>query len=313
MGSSLINSQSPVINGTLNPVQQPSTWGRGDTGNYEIYKYRGAKAGVVALAQYIASIPSLVYEVQDLFGGLSEITIHWPWNADGLVNPNTDIITRWEMFPLEAEKDLLDVQDAGGIVPGLSTGPGGSATGQNIKSFIRANLQNPPDGISRPFLEVTDFASSSAGGSGKIKDPNVTTDQASDAYMLYTLMTRGQTSYPMDTPVLRRTVTTSEQYLGFSLSNVRKIMTTSYLINFDGPVTSAGFAATVVSYINQFTLTDPLLIYGWYKKFPTVQQIALQKWQIVQEWVFGWYPWPVYVGFVNAPLGWTAAWPPFTP
>lgn len=262
------------MNGSLGYWQQPSHWGRNETGNWEEWTFHGSKAQVQALASAYSTLYGLTYEVQESYGQ-AQLVVRFPWNADGFINPSTDLITNWEFFAQKAEKDLLEADDNGGLVRSILAAQ---------KETIRNKILNPPDGTTIAPVQQSDFA---VGGAGPTDTSTI------NAFALYTLMQAGMKSYLMPAPVLRRTIITSNQYaLGYTLLNVKKLLSTHYLLFNENVPTSLLF--NINNYVGSDSTTDPNLVYGWYKEFPTFQQIALLKWQIVQEWQYGWWPKIVY-------------------
>jgi hypothetical protein len=265
------------VTGIHGAFQQPGRWGRNESGNYEIWVIEGTRQEVRNAAAFYANIPGISYEVTESFGKW-HLEIRFPWNADGLVNPSTDLIETWEFFAQHTEKDLLEAQDNVGLVHTIS---------DQQKEIIRTKILNPPDGsTSSPFTVLDDFAHTKPGG---VAIPG----NAQNALTIYQLMQAGMKSYLMEAPMLRRTIITSNQYaLGYSLFNVRKLLSTAYIANHEGLPNTLLF--NVTNYVGADVSTDSKLAYGWFKMFPTIQQIALLKWQIVQEWAYGWWAKDVY-------------------
>ncbi|HEV2350845.1 MAG TPA: hypothetical protein VG028_13470 [Terriglobia bacterium] len=262
-----------IATGIQNAFIQPKKWGRNESGNYEGYHFEGPALQIKNLAASFANLPGLLYEVTEGYGKWS-LDVHFPWNADGLVNPATDTIETWEFFAQTTEKDLLNVQDNMGIIATLS---------QQEKEVIRNSIDNPPAlSNGQPDITLATFQN--------LPDD---TGNPENAYLVYQLMLAGEKSYPMPAPILRRNIVTSSQYaLGYVLTNVRRLLSTNYVaLNEYLP---GNLLFNVSSYTANDVSTDPRLEYGWYKNFPTIQQAAMFKWRISQEYQYGWWPWQLF-------------------
>jgi hypothetical protein len=250
--------------------QQPGRWGRNETGNWTLWTYEGTKREVFLLAASFAETLGLVYEVTESFGKW-RLDVRFPFNMNG-IDPRTDKVDNWEFFASRVEKDLLDSKLENPQTVGILT-PGQINT-------IRNFLLNPPDGSTNsPYPQASDFQRS-----------NPPEDQASagNALIIYNLMARGFRNFPVEAPALRHTIITSNQYaVPYALVNVRKILSTATLIN------SENLPAALLFSLPADVSTDQQYQYGWYKPMPTVQQIALLKWQIVQEYHYG--LWSTYI------------------
>jgi hypothetical protein len=186
------------ITGNQLPQLQPLQFGKNDTGNYSIVSYEAAnKAECAALVSILGVQQGINYEITESFGK-SRLTIHYPYSLYG-VNPATDAVELWEFFAQHAEKDLLEASVESDIISTLS-----------INNIIQIRLM-----LQSPTLDVNG-------------NPNVTTADFSDgnptnAVAVYQLMMAGVRSYPIEQPVLRHSLTTSNQYaLRRSLANVRQ-------------------------------------------------------------------------------------------
>lgn len=249
------------ITGLRGAFLQPATWGRNELGNYTIWSFEGTKLEVYAVAAAYAQTLGLAYEVKESFGKF-RLEIHFPWSMNG-IDPRTDLVSNWEFFAQHAEKDLLEsaVENSSTI---------GQLSIQQIAT-IRYFRDNPPDGKNITLPTPTNFQT--AGESSA---------SATIALNVLTLMLQGVRNYPVEVPSLRRTIVTSLQYaLSYALLNVRQIISTSSLVRLENVPSNLLFNLPFEASSN------PALVYGWYKSFPTIQQVALLKWQIVQEWQYG--------------------------
>lgn len=251
----------PTISGIKGAFYQPATWGRNESGNYSLWSFEGSRREVSALAVAYAQIPGLMYEVKESFGKL-RLDVRFPWNMQG-IDPKTDIIDNWELFANTVEVDILFASIPSGILDGL--------TAQQITK-LRNLEQNPPDpNDTANYPQQGDFT----------LDGNATT--GANAFQVWTRMTKGVRNFPVEAPVLRHTITTSLAYaIPASLVNVRKLLTTATLYQLEGAPANYLFNLPTDT-----PPSDTALVYGWRKIFPTIQQVALMKWQIIQEYHYG--------------------------
>ncbi|HEV2210859.1 MAG TPA: hypothetical protein VG167_18960 [Verrucomicrobiae bacterium] len=247
------------ITGTKGAYQQPSMWGRNEQGNYTVQEFHGTKQEIANLASLFSNIEGLVYEVKEGYGRHS-LNIRIPFSVNG-IDPRTDKIDNWELFAQHVEKDLLEsaVENPGTV---------GTLTSQQIQK-IRSYLFEPPDGKTISFPQAADL---------KLDGP----DDGSIALSIYQLMQQGVRNFPVEAPSLRHTIITSNQYaVPASLLNVRKVISSSSLSYLELLPSALLFS------IPFETSPNPALTYGWYKTFPTVQQLALLKWSITLEYQYG--------------------------
>lgn len=247
--------------GIKGAFRQPGQWGRSEQGNFTVWVYRGSKAAVYAQAASFAQTLGLAYDVQESFG-MWELRVHFPWSMNG-IDPRTDKVENWEFFASKSEKDLLDarVENPNTI---------GALTQQQVEK-IRFFIQNPPDGKVTPFPAAADF----------VTDLGVT-DGGANAFQIYQLENQGVRNFPLEQPILKHTIITSNQYaISYALFNIRRVISTLSLVAFESIPNGLLFNLP-----NDLS-TDPTRAYGWYKGFPTIQQVALLKWQISQEFQYG--------------------------
>lgn len=250
-----------ILSGQKGAFYQPATWGKNESGNYSLWSFEGSKREVYALAAAYAQIQGLMYEVKESFGKY-RLDVRFPWNMQG-IDPRTDFVENWELFANTVEADILSTAIPSGVLDGV--------TAQQIAK-IRFLLSQPPDpGDATNYPKQSDFT----------LDGNATTGL--NAYKVWLRMKKGVLNFPVEAPVLKHTITTSLQYaIPASLINVRKLMTTTSLYTLEGAPANYLFNLPIDP-----APTDPLLVYGWRKIFPTIQQVALLKWQIVQEYHYG--------------------------
>ena len=254
---------------TGNPgaYQQPSQWGRNESGNFEVWVFEGTPQEIRNTAARFASVNGINYHISQGYGKW-RLEVQFPWNADGLVPAATDAVIKWEMIVHSTGKYLLNAIDNAGTVKGLS-----DFQIQQIK-FLDANK---PDPLSDPVTSE-DFV-----------DPlNPLAGDAVSAFEIWQYLQAGQSEYIMEAPVLRRTVITSNQYaVSYAMTYARRILSTNTLLSFEQVPN-----VLVLPVVNLFAADvspNPNLNYGWYKHIPNVIGTALNKWQIVQEWDYGWW------------------------
>lgn len=250
-----------ILSGLKGAFPQPGTWGRNESGNYSLVSFEGSKQEVKLLAYAYAQIPGLLYEVKEQFGK-SRIDVRFPWNVQG-IDPRTDFIDNWELFANTVEADILSTAIPSGILDTLSA--------EQIAK-IRFLLSQPPDpGDEANYPAVGDFTLDGDGTSG------------AKAYTVWTRMKKGVLNFPVEAPILRHSITTSLAYaIPASLIHVRQLLTTNSLYQLEGAPLNYLFNLPVDA-----PPADAALTYAWRKVFPTIQQVALLKWQIVQEYHYG--------------------------
>lgn len=249
-----------ILSGQRGAFQQPATWGRNESGNYTLWTFEGSADEVYGLAAAYAQTDGIMYEVKESFGKF-RLDVRFPWNMRG-IDPSTDFVENWELFANTVEADILST-----VIP---SGKLDNLTAQQIAK-IRFLLENPPDpSDTANYPQQSDFVLDSG------------TDGL-NAYVVWIRMKKGVLNFPVEAPVVRHTVTTSLAFaIPASLINVRKLLTTDTLYQVE---------RAPAAYLFNLPLdpapVDPLLVYGWRKIFPTIQQVALLKWQIVQEYHYG--------------------------
>jgi hypothetical protein len=279
------------INGWLGAFAQPGHWGRNESGNFWIQAWEGDYNSIQLLAENVASVLGLVYEVTESFGKF-RIEVHYPWS--NLPNAaQTDMVVKWELFSATSEKDLLEAQVE---VPNLI----GTLTQDQIRQIRHFVLDKPTTLQTDPNNSALTLPSLQPIVDADFLPPLVpaadlfgmTTNatNAAQAVIVYNLMMRGVTSHPVEQPILRRTMITSQHYaVALALVNVRKIISTASLISLENISSESLFynPGNGQLLLPNDVSTYPNLAYGWYKGFPTVQEIALLKYSIVQEWKYG--------------------------
>lgn len=259
------------ITGQRGGFLQPGKWGRNDSGNYDTWTFEATnKADIYAMAARIAQTLGLAYDVTESFGKF-KLDVYFPWNTRG-IDPRTDLIEKWELFAQPVDKDLLAarIENVNSIA---QLSPAQVAT-------IRFYLQNPPSGApnaENPYPTADDFETDGE-------------TNGALALQVLILMMQGVSSFPVEAPQLRRTETTSSQYAVISsLTSVGKIITT-------GSLQSIENAPQLFYNLPEDTWVEPNpnftsigFAFGWRKRYPTIQQVALLKWNIVQEWDYGYW------------------------
>lgn len=253
------------LTGQRSFFQQPGRWGRNESGNFDTWSFESNNKGqIYNLAAYFAQTIGLSYDVTESFGKF-RLDVYFPWNTRG-IDPRTDLVVKWEFFAQRVEKDLLSARVENPTSIALLS--------SNQVQEIRQLLLDPPDGTLKPFPIATDFQKSGE-------------TNGALALSIYALMQQGVTAFPVEQPILRRTWTTSNQYgTQYALINTGRILSSATL------AATENLPGALLFNIPNFSWIDPnpnapSLAYGWYKRFPTIQQVALLKWNIVQEWEYG--------------------------
>jgi predicted outer membrane lipoprotein len=247
------------ITGNRGAFPQPNRWGRNETGNWSQVSYEGTKPEIFLLAAAFGATEGLAYEVTEQFGKW-RLDVHLPWSVNG-IDPRTDRVDNWEFFAQHAEKDLLEAAVETAAIRALT---------DNQISTIRALLEVPPNPTAVPPDPIVTDEDFGGGDSGL------------NAYEVYRLMLKGARSFPIEQPMLRHTITTSNQYaVAYALLNVRKIVSSATVVG------TENIPRAILFTLPFEVSSNSDYAYGWYKMFPTVQQIALLKWQIVQEYQYG--------------------------
>jgi hypothetical protein len=253
------------INGQRGAFLQPATWGQNDQGAYYVMIVEGTKEEVLqATAQ--AAAAGAVYQVTESFGK-SRLEARFPGNpffgnGGGVEQP----VNLWEFFANHAEKDLLDAKVESSIINALQ---------EATRTMIYNAIHSPPDAGNPP-----DPTKTPSDDSFWVNIANAT--ERSNAKKVYNLMKDGVRSFPVEVPMLRHTQTVSNRWaVKAALTNVRRIISTSSLISLEA------IPGAVLFNLPTDTSSVSDKAYGWYKLFPTIQQVANQKFQIVQEWQYG--------------------------
>jgi hypothetical protein len=108
---------------------------------------------------------------------------------------------------------------------------------------------------------------------------------------LWKLMTHGVKSAQIHAPVLRVNSIYRPDYAAQQpVTNCGNVVTN---------LTAEGVPATLIFNLPPSGATRTIdgitLQYGWYKKFPTVSQVAGGRWQIGQEYAYGLYSTDLYI------------------
>lgn len=117
-------------------------------------------------------------------------------------------------------------------------------------------------------------------------DPDEVPSLTGNAQTLYQLMLSGVRSYRINQPTLRVSKIVSGSYgVQASLSNVGRIISTNTLS------IQESIPNTILFELPNYTSSKTGFSFGWYKKFPTVQQSGGNRWSVSQEWEYGlWVP-----------------------
>lgn len=121
-----------------------------------------------------------------------------------------------------------------------------------------------------------------------INNPDATTGPTltGNSLSLYQLMLGGVRSYRINQPTLRVSKIVSGSYgVKASLTNIGRIISTNTLS------LQESIPNTILFELPNYISTKSGFSFGWYKKFPNVQQAGGNRWNISQEWEYGlWAP-----------------------
>ena len=194
------------------------------------------------------------FDVQPTGGGCYRATVKF--NAIGGTssdNPNQPLNNVWELQPNIVEKDLMEA-DLTAV----------NALTMADKQSVRQSVDSYVAGSAAPTFST---------GS----DP-------ATMVKLWKLMTHGVKSIRVFAPTLRHTLITRPDYaVTQSIANCGNVIID--LAATESVPSTLIFAVPAGGIVR--TLDSITLKTGWYKKFPTVSQVAGGKWQITQEWEYG--------------------------
>ena len=246
-----------VITGIPDPWLQPSEYGRNEVGQFATVPYEGTDPDQIN--RLAAQFDRLGYRYRVSHGfGKHRLEVYLSYNPD---TANEQAVDLWEYVGSKAQKDLL--------ASSVQTGITGTLSQKNIE-LIRQCLSN-------------DFANTA--DTKTLTQADFTDGSPANALTLYNLMKAGVTDSIVRAPNLRHTQTVSFIYpITLAKLNVGRIISTATLLTLENTPTwaTAGLPTDVPpSFVTIATA------FGWYKNDPTIQQIAGQKYQIVQEYEYG--------------------------
>jgi len=248
---------------------QPASWGRGESGYFWNYIYKGTKAEVDALIPTLSNLVS--FEKTDLLGGLAELKVRTSAPVGGTGgssgSPIEDI---WEYEGNDAEKDLLtaDYPNTGTL----------AQLSKSDKELLK-NILDDPGAIGHADTQL--FSNADTGHYYVPTNFDLT-------YSYYLLMKAGVSSFPVRSPVIRHTQIVSNAYtIQASFTNMGRIISTASLGALESVPSTLLFAIPPEPTVSQFIETAGDLKYGWRKADPVVRRQTLTKWQVAQAWQFG--------------------------
>lgn len=301
--------------GTTAVQQNPLSVRKDDAGVSTTVPYVTSDAQNLStlLAAYDADT-NISYDYREQFGGGARIDLTYSYDFTGST-PQTYVQPLWEFFAQKVEKDLLVANlpigtgatyNVNGDMISAGTFPSfgnniegiGSITAQDSQLIRIAGQQaaqgikitrdwfNSPKNTAIPPAALTD-------PEGNTVDPAINT---AGCYTIFLLNQRGQTSSIVFAPVLRFTQTVTSQYaIQASLLNAGQIISSATMPILENIPSGLLFnLPNDPNPASQKILLAGDLVWGWFKDFPTIRQIARLKWNIVQEWQYGLWPVAVY-------------------
>jgi hypothetical protein len=184
----------PIITGVKGAYQQPQRLGFAESGEYAILTWEGTRNEVLANIPGITAMGGF-WDFEDSFSGAKcKLTGRFA----ALPGQQEIPIDTWEFFAGEAEKDILEADNA--AVNGIS---------DDEKRKIRDAIQNPVPGQSPSLVNA-------------------------NAINLYLLMLSGVRSVRVVTPTLRHTQTVSNNWtIPASRANVGRIISTASMVSLE--------------------------------------------------------------------------------
>lgn len=261
-----------IRTGTPGPFQQPSSYGRNESGQFSTVIFEDVDAGKINLLAAAYDAAGVNYAVDHSFGK-SKLTVQLSYNYNQAQEAPVDL---WEYSGRSTPKDLLQAATNTGITGTLSI--------LNIEVIRKATAND--------FTDIKNASTDSAG----IKSLNgacFTDGNPANALIIYSLMKSGFSDYPIRCPILRHTQTVSAIWpITLSQFNVGKIITTSTLFSLE---TVPAWAINGLPNIAAPAFSDgKSFVFGWYKDDANINQIAGRKVSIVQEFQYGLWPTAVF-------------------
>lgn len=257
---------SAIILGSAGATEQPVKYGWSqDRGPYVIRTWKGPIAPVQIICSQ-AYFFKLQYDVEQLLGGLAQITITYASFAAGGQGANgPEVVDNWELLPNKVQKDIFESNCA--LVLSQTT---------DQLSVIKSLLDTPRGTPTSLTLDAPWDANSDA---------------------LYSLVRAGVTHWEIFQPVLKRTWRIPQaQSLAASYTNAGKLLSTATLISSEG--VPADFVLPLNTVMSQFTnpvRTDGVAVaYAWKKSIPTASIAAYVTREVHLEWEFGLWPTALY-------------------
>lgn len=198
-----------TINGQRGAFLQPTRYGFDTSGPYAIFVWKGTKDECLANVPAIEASGGL-WEMRESYSGSGcELEARFPTEAGF---PEEKPESTWELFPTDADQDILDSDVA--VVKALS---------QTDREKIRAAIYTP-----------------------KESSPSV----SGNALEMYLLMLDGIKVWKTNAPTLRHTQKVSRAFaIQSALTNVNRILRTSTLLTQE-PTIPSGLSANLPTVVN---------------------------------------------------------------
>ncbi len=256
--------------GKKGAVRQLPRYGRDESGFYSVEVYKGTVAEVKARAAgYDAA--GAQYEVEDMNGGQAQLSVRTGWANSNQLGQEIPVDV-WELDPQEVEKDLLDADF-----------PHSEVFDEPIpaadRTFLTKAIESPDASVE--FLGQSDTHPQIDGEIITITRPDL-------VYPMYRLMRSGVRSFPVEASVIRHSQLVSNRYtVKASFTNCGRIFSNATFISSEGVPSDLLFDVPASPTVIQFIEEAGDLAYGWRKLRPSIQRLALQRWQITNNYQFG--------------------------
>lgn len=247
-----------VINGRRGAFRGLASQSLTESGYVVTFRFEGTQNEMIAeWGSWARAGAVCVYN--ERHGGMADLEVRLSWIPSSVAEVP---ISTWELDNHTVEKDLLEADFP-------NPGTVGPISQENRKVISNAIANPPADPIHQPVFE----------------DVSGTADAA---IAIYDLMCANVRAFPFEASVIRHTQTVSNIYtVKASFFNTGRIISSASLPALEGVPANLLFSVPATPAPTQFIETPGDLQYGWRKARPNISKLALQKWQIVQNYELG--------------------------